>query len=455
MLTVVIVLFVSFICVEAALFRESTASPFIKGRDYKSCPKNCLPLSNLASVLLLVGHSLCSRNSKKKSLSKTKHKGLFVGAWNVRTLQDNENNPERRTAVISKLLDAYKLDIVALSETRLADSGQLSEKEYTFFWSGRPEEEQRYSGVGFAICNTLAKKLEVLPEAISDRLMTLRLPIGKKKTLLCISVYAPTMLNSYETKEKFYEDLRNVLLKTSSGDSILLLGDFNARVGNQHDAWPDVLGKHLLGNVNSNGLHLLSLCSEFQLVITNSVFQQPNKYKGTWRHPRSKDWHTMDYIITRQSEINNVKSTRARRGTECWSDHRLVTSELKLNVQKIPRRTETKMPKKINCSSLINPSSASAFAKELDTQVKECNIDEDIETSWKSLKEAIYNTSVDLLGFPNRKHQDWFDEKHEEASKLIDTMHRTHLLYMNNKKSKKAKNKYFETKRKTQNAYAK
>jgi len=97
----------------------------------------------------------------------------------------------------------YNLDIVALSETRFPGTGQLSEKDYTFFWSGLPEEEKRYSGVGFAIRKSLAKTLEANPEAINDRLMVLRLPIGKKRTLLCISAYAPTMTNSSEAKEKF------------------------------------------------------------------------------------------------------------------------------------------------------------------------------------------------------------------------------------------------------------
>ena len=103
-----------------------------------------------------------------------------------------------------------------------------------------------------------------------------------------ISAYAPTMNHTLDEKEQFYEDLRRILKKVSSKDSILLMGDFNARVGNDNQAWPGVLGKHLLGTSNSNGLLLLSLCSEFNLTITNSIFQQKNMYKGTWCHPRSK-----------------------------------------------------------------------------------------------------------------------------------------------------------------------
>ena len=87
---------------------------------------------------------------------KSKPRPMSVASWNVCTLNDTPNNPERRTAVISKLLKKYNIDIVALSETRFPGNGQLREKDYTFFWSGRPEEEHRTAGVGFAIRNNIA-----------------------------------------------------------------------------------------------------------------------------------------------------------------------------------------------------------------------------------------------------------------------------------------------------------
>ena len=45
-------------------------------------------------------------------------------------------------ALVARELARYKVDIAALSETRLPDKGQLSETggDYTFFWSGRNVE---------------------------------------------------------------------------------------------------------------------------------------------------------------------------------------------------------------------------------------------------------------------------------------------------------------------------
>lgn len=370
-----------------------------------------------------------------------------MASWNIRTLQDNDNNPERRTAVISKVLKTYNLDFVALSETRIPGNGQLREKDYTFFWVGRPEEEHRTAGVGFAIRNSIVDKLEELPVGTNERLMSLRIPLSKTKNATLISAYAPTMQSSDEVKEEFYEELRHLLKKVPATDSIFLLGDFNARVGNDYKSWPSVLGKHLVGTVNSNGLLLLSLCSEFKLCVTNSIFQQANIYKGTWCHPRSKHWHTLDYVITRQSDRNSLKSTRAHRGSECWSDHRLLRCKLSLSLRRRPRRAKKQMRKKIDVKLLKDPVKRASFTDALDKNVEKCTATEDIETSWRTLRDTIYETSAEHLGFPKRKHQDWFNENDEETSSLIKNMHEAHAKYMSNKSSKTLKKKYHSIKR--------
>ena len=126
-------------------------------------------------------------------------RSVTIGAWNVRTMLDRAGTscPERKRALVDRELSRYKVDIAALSETRYACIGQATEKNYTFFWSGKSEKEKRESGVCFAIKNSLAGKIEGgAPKAINDRLMTVRLPLAKKRFATFISVYAPTMQSS-------------------------------------------------------------------------------------------------------------------------------------------------------------------------------------------------------------------------------------------------------------------
>ena len=115
-----------------------------------------------------------------------------------RALMDSSGSdrPERRTALVARELDRYKVEIATLSEVGA---------DYTFFWSGRKKEERREAGEGFAIKSHLISKLSGLPKGINDRLMTLRLPLSSKRHATIVSAYAPTMTNPDEVKDKFYD----------------------------------------------------------------------------------------------------------------------------------------------------------------------------------------------------------------------------------------------------------
>jgi hypothetical protein len=43
---------------------------------------------------------------------------------------------------------------------------------YTFFWSGRPDEDRREAGVAFAIKTNMVKNLSSPPREVSNRLIS-------------------------------------------------------------------------------------------------------------------------------------------------------------------------------------------------------------------------------------------------------------------------------------------
>ena len=62
-------------------------------------------------------------------------------------------------------LGRYQIDIVALSETGLAEEGSTAEPKggYTFFWRGKTKGEDRIHGVGLAFNTSLCRQLPDLP----------------------------------------------------------------------------------------------------------------------------------------------------------------------------------------------------------------------------------------------------------------------------------------------------
>jgi len=135
--------------------------------------------------------------------------------------------------------------------------------------------------IGFAIRSSLLAQISESPVGINERLMTLRLPLTKGHFMTVVSAYALMLVSDETTKDSFYSCLRATLQAVPRNDRLVILGDFNAQVGTNHNVWSGVIGKHGLWNANSNGLHLLNLCSEFGLLITNTLFQQHNRRKAT------------------------------------------------------------------------------------------------------------------------------------------------------------------------------
>ena len=87
------------------------------------------------------------------------------------------------SAVCSTQDTSKRLTLYFFGKTRFSESGSLSDLEYSFFWGGKPEGERREAGVGFAIKKDIVTKLTEMPRPVSDRIMTMRLPLSKDNLL--------------------------------------------------------------------------------------------------------------------------------------------------------------------------------------------------------------------------------------------------------------------------------
>ena len=69
---------------------------------------------------------------------------------------------------------------------------------------------------------------------VSDRLIMIKLS-RQLFNINVIQVYAPTSSHNDEEHEEFYESIDNVMGHTKSGEIVTIMGDWNAKVGNQYE----------------------------------------------------------------------------------------------------------------------------------------------------------------------------------------------------------------------------
>ena len=81
---------------------------------------------------------------------------------------------------------------------------------------------------------------------------------GKPFNITIIQVYAPTSNTEEAEVEQFYEDLQDFLELTPKKDILLIIGDWNAKVGSQET--PGITGKFGLGMWNEAGQRLIEFC---------------------------------------------------------------------------------------------------------------------------------------------------------------------------------------------------
>ena len=102
---------------------------------------------------------------------------------------------------------------------------------------------------------------------------------GKPFNIRVIQVYAPTSKAEEAEVEWFYEDLQNLLELTPKKDVLVIIRDWNAKVGSQET--PGVTGKFGLGIRNEAGQRRIEFCQE----NANTLFQQHKRRLYTWTSP--------------------------------------------------------------------------------------------------------------------------------------------------------------------------
>ena len=196
--------------------------------------------------------NLAPHGRLKSDIIKMNGKGrlLKVGNWNVRTLH--------RAGKLDNCIQEMTrldIDILGIAETRWIDSGVINKDQHVMHFSGGMIKKWSKSVQGF------------IP--ISDRVMMLKIE-GKPFNVVIVRCYAPTQDHSDEVIEEYYNEIQACLKLVKSTDVLIVMGDWNAKVGKEETA--HITGKFGLGDRNLRGERLIQFCQEENLIVTKALF---------------------------------------------------------------------------------------------------------------------------------------------------------------------------------------
>ncbi|XP_072033444.1 craniofacial development protein 2-like [Amphiura filiformis] len=243
-------------------------------------------------------------------------------------------------------------------------------------------------GVGLLISQPLLECL-VSYEYVSSRILTPKFKM-KEGILNIINVYAPTTTHSDAESDEFYDGLQHHLQKVNKREKLILMGNFNAKIGSDSKDWTPAMGKYDIGKINSRGEKLLEFCMLHKLTVCNTHFQHKACRKVTRTSPCGKYKNMIDFVIT--------QNYRSYCSADVGSDHNLMIAK----VVSAPVRTKRlkTTPKSYDVSRLTNPLIAEEFrAKTGGTfepllQLEDTDVEEGLWAKFRDTTNKIIEESV-------------------------------------------------------------
>jgi len=178
-------------------------------------------------------------------------------------------------------LDSCKLANTAMQEIRWKGEGIIDKNNHTIFYCC--DKKHHMFGTGFIVSKRIkrpvtdfkAKRPEYVKHVLEDCFFNY--------SLIC--VHATIEEKDDNEKDNSYEDLDQMYEQCPKRDVKIVIGDLNAKIG-QDDIYRLITGKYSLRNLSSdNGTRLINFACSKNMVVASTLFSLKDMHKMTWRYP--------------------------------------------------------------------------------------------------------------------------------------------------------------------------
>ena len=117
-----------------------------------------------------------------------------------------------------------------------------------------------------------------------------------------------------QIKLQFYQQMQAVINSKRKKDILKLMGNLNAKIGDDNTGHELIMGKEGLGEMNENGEYFRDFCTFNSLVIGGSVFPHKRIHKITWMLPDHRAENQIDHICISSTFRRSLVYVRNKRG---------------------------------------------------------------------------------------------------------------------------------------------
>ena len=77
----------------------------------------------------------------------------------------------------------------------------------------------------------------------------------------------------------------------------IVMGDLNAKVGNDNRNYERAMGREGCRTMNDNGERLMDMCTTYDFVIGRMLIPHRDVHKLTWYSPNGRDKNQIDHLM--------------------------------------------------------------------------------------------------------------------------------------------------------------
>ena len=320
---------------------------------------------------------------------------LKIATWNCGGLSYSQR----------ELCTEYGFDILVLTETH--DNGTLKSSR-NFITAEAAPENDRFSGVGILFSDRAAKCI-IHSGSCGSRLAYARVR-STPCNIFIIGVYMPhKMRKSHPYAADTLKLLERLLASVNTNDCVMLLGDFNCKIGR---SIPKLSGKWCVHKKsNAEGELLLDVMRRHSLTAISTFFQPRKRKSNATYLPKDPAYQPsqIDYVLISSRWATSVRSCKVQWGIsqQRWGhfyDHGLISCMIKTRIKMQRKITIALDYGTLKTDAQIQRSFDTSVADNLSSaQINRNDAVESLATLLKSVTEAANSTLPKRTSLPLRR----------------------------------------------------